>query len=381
MERARTSSLDEELRIRLEGADEVLARGVRDLDDVCRRLRAGHEKLERDDVLALKGVLNGLPALDEAEAKADRLEGAGALAQDARRAKDALWQQAKATLTALGKPVDGGLAESLRRLVSALRYLGRPPGPKERTLFEGTLERPWLTSAFLGLQLLLVLLAMSWPIPALALAGTAFVLWLRRSRTRWSLLPDRLQLRAPRQPLLDVQYEAITSVSAGASSVEVRAPELVLELPTRNPTGLAQLLRSMVAHLGSASPHPGPSAVMTVELSTEGRGTALFTPQGVFVVLRAQEDDLVAQVLPGADRATVVDALEVLRHLPPEVLARRLVALPGAWWPGDVVRRDTARLASRTFQRGEQVLHATGLKPERLGYLEDLDDLTRGWGR
>ncbi|MEW5743692.1 MAG: hypothetical protein AB1938_32570 [Myxococcota bacterium] len=384
MEGAQTSSLDEDLRIRLEGAGEVLEQGVRRLDGLARRLQVGAEKLERDDVDEVRAVLASLPVLDEAVERAERLEAARPLAQDARRAKEQVGQLARACLGQLGKSGDdAGLAETLRRLANALQYVGRPAGPMERALFEGTLDRPWMAFGFLVAQLALVLLALSWPLPAILFMVTGFVLWLRRTRTHWSLLPDRLQLRTSGRPLMDVQYEAISAVTTNDTEVVVHAPDLVLALPTRNPEGLARLLRSMRENMGSASARPRPSAVFPIHLGAGDRGAALFTPEGVYVVREAEERSLVAQVLPGAEGAKAEDALDLLRHLPPEVLAQRLRGLPGTWWPADEVRAVDAanRLVSRTFQRAEEVLRVVPSTIEGRGSLVELDALTAAWPR
>lgn len=155
----------------------------------------------------------------------------------------------------------------------------------------------------------------------------------------------------------------------------------MLKLPTRNPAGLARLLRSMRENMGSASSQPQPGSILPVVLDGDARGTALFTPQGVLLVKTSEAQALVSSLLPGADAAKVEDALELLRHLPPEVRAERLRTLQGTWWPSDevVAVEGPNTLVSRTFQRGEQVLRVI---PSNLGaepVLGALDEITRGW--
>lgn len=384
MERTETSSLDADLRIRLEGAGEVLEKTVPRLDEVTRRLAGGPALLDRDDLLELRTVLAELPSLDEALEKADRLEPARALAQDARRAREALWNQARATLEALNRSTgDAGLAETLRALIRALKYVGRAAGPRERVLFSGTLSGPWLPFAMLALLGVSALAAMHWPIPALLFGLATWLLWTRSGRTSWRMLPDRLQLEAPHAPLLDVQYEDITGVTAGPSEVEVHAEDLVLKLPTRNPEALARLLRSMHDTMGSAAATPQPSAIVPVALGDGERGTAVFTAQGAFVVLDRDERSALAQLFPGAEGTKIEDALDLLAHLPPEVLAQRIKDLPGTWWPVDETRVIETANASlvRVFERDGQTLRVTfGLAAQNDARAQ-LDSVISGWRR
>lgn len=384
MERTGTSSLDAELRIRLEGAGEVLEAAIPRLDELTRRLAGGPRLLDRDDLVELRTVLAELPGLDEALEKAERLEPARALAQDARRAQEALWNQARATLEGLDRSTgDAGLAETLRQLIRALKYLGRAAGPRERVLFTGTPSGPWLPFALFGLLGVSSLAAMHWPIPAVLFGLATWLLWTRSGRTSWRMLPDRLQLEALHAPLLDVQYEDITGVTAGASEVEVHAEDLVLKLPTRNPEALARLLRSMHDTMGSAGATPQPSVIVPVALGDGDRGTAVFTAQGAFVVLESDERTALARLLPGADGTKIEDALDLLRHLPPEVLAQRIKDLPGTWWPADETRVvETANASlTRVFERNGDTLRVTfGLAAQNDAKAQ-LDSVTAGWKR
>lgn len=384
MERTQTSSLDAELRIRLEGGAEVLEAAATRLERLGERLGAGLPALDREDVDELKAALAALPAVDDALEKADRLDGAHALAADVRRARDALVPRIAAALTSLGHPApESGFAAQLRALIAALKYLGRRPGPRERALFEGRGTTGWW--AVLALELL-ALAGVFAGVPQVSLPAGAVVLLVylarRKPRTRWRLMPDRVQLERPGAPLLEVQYEDIQSVSRGAASVELGLGDATLTLPTVRPAALEKLLRSMRQHMGGAKATPGASVVLTGSLE-ERSVRALVVPQGVWLIERGDERTVIDAVLPGRDGASLEDALHALSHLPAVLLARRIEGLPGTWWPADETRVvETANASlTRVFERNGQTLRVTfGLGAQNDAKAQ-LDGVISGWKR
>lgn len=384
MERTQTSSLDAELRIRLEGAGEVLEAAVARIDYVRGRLAAGLPTLDRDDVEALKGVLAALPAVDEALEKADRLDGAHALAADVRRAREALRPQLAAALQQLGHaPPSGGLAEHLRALLAALKYLGRRPGPHERALFAGQGTTGWVP--VIALQLVAFAFSLLGYAAVSIPAGIVLLLVflaMKKPPTRWWLMPDRVLLERPGAPLLEVQYEDIVSLRRTAGNVELAARDASLTLPTIRPAALEKLLRSMMQHMGGARAMPGPSVVLLAALA-ERSVRVLAVPQGVWIVERGDERSVIDAVLPGHGGASLEDALHALSHLPAVLLARRLEGLPGTWWPADEMRVvDTANASLvRVFERNGDTLCVTfGLSAENASR-DELDSVISGWRR
>lgn len=385
MERTGTSSLDADLRIRLEGAGEVLEGAAARLEAARQRLSEGLSNLVRDDVDALKAVLASLPAVDDALAKADRLDGAQVLAAEVRRAREALVPVARAALAQLGRDeVTGGLAEHLRALVAALKHLGRPVGPRELALFEGgsgdAAFRWFLAAEAVAAGLMLVGAAQA----GAPLAALALVAWLmmRGRQQRWRLLPDRLQVERRGAPLIDVQYEDLTGVAAKLGRVLVRAGELELSLSSARPTALEKLLRSLMQHMGGAKATPGASVVLTGSLE-ERSVRALVVPQGVWIIERGDERTVIDAVLPGHDGASLEDALHALAHLPAVLLARRLEGLPGTWWPADETRIvETANASlTRVFERNGQTLRVTFGLAAANASRDELDSVISGWKR
>ncbi|MEW6430134.1 MAG: hypothetical protein AB1730_01390 [Myxococcota bacterium] len=384
MERTETSSLDEALRIRLEGGAEVLEAAVTQLHRLEGRLGAGLAALDREDLGELKAALAALPAVDEALEKADRLDGARALAADVRRARDALVPRIAAALASLGHPApEGGFAAQLRALIAALKYLGRRPGPGERALFEGQgVTGRWPIVAVELLALAGVLAGYAAVAAPLGVAALVVYLAMRKPPARWRLMPDRVQLERPGAPLLEVQYEDIQSVSRTAGAVELGLGDATLTLPTLRPGALEKLLRSMVQHMGGATATPGASAVLAGSL--EDRSVhALVVPQGVWIIERGDERTIIDAVLPGHDGASLEDALRALSHLPAVLLARRLEGLPGTWWPADEARVvETANSSlTRVLERNGQTLRVTfGLSDLRDARVA-LDSVISGWAR
>lgn len=384
MERTGTSSLDAELRIRLEGGAEVLEAAVTRLQRLGERLGAGLPALDREDVGELKAALAALPAVDEALEKADRLDGAHALAADVRRAREALVPRIAAALTSLGHPVpEGGFAAQLRALIAALKYLGRRPGPRERALFEGQgITGRWPVLAVQLLAFAGVLAGYAAVAAPLGVAVLLIYLAMKKPPTRWRLLPDRVQLERPGAPLLEVQYEDIQSLSRTAGSVELGLGDATLTLPTARPGALEKLLRSMMQHMGGAKATPGASVVLAGSLD-ERSVRALVVPQGVWIIERGDERAVIDAVLPGHDGASLEDALHALAHLPAVLLARRLEGLPGTWWPADETRIvETANASlTRVFERNGETLRVTfGLAAQNDAKAQ-LDSVVSGWKR
>lgn len=384
MERTQTSSLDAELRIRLEGAGEVLEAALARLQRLGARLGAGLPALDREDVDELKAALAALPAVDEALEKADRLDGAHALAADVRRARDALVPRIAAALTSLGHPApEGGFAAQLRALIAALKHLGRRPGPRERALFEGRGTTGWW--AVFALEALALAGAIAgFPEVSLPAGGLVLLVYLARKKppTRWRLMPDRVLLERPGAPLLEVQYEDIQSVSRGAASVELGLGDATITLPTVRPGALEKLLRSMTQHMGGAKATPGASAVLAGSLD-ERSIRALVVPQGVWIIERGDERAVIDAVLPGHDDASLEDALRALSHLPAVLLARRLEGLPGTWWPADETRVvETANASlTRVLERHGETLRVTFGLSDQHDAKAPFDSVIADWKR
>jgi len=382
MERLQTSRLDAELRIRLEGAAERLERALAQLESATRALNRPPDALVPDDVAELRLALHGWAAVDEALEHAERHEGAQALVTSVRRAREGLGAEVTKWLELLKLPrEDGGPAEQARRLVKALAHLGRPAGPNERALFETHAALPW-PAFFTSQALALAVATFASGGAGIAVSALGVALFLALSResneVRWRLFADRLQLARPGEPLLDLQYEAITQVTETGGGVTVSTAELSVELPTRGPHGLARLLRSMAATMGAATATPSDHAV--ADVTVDGiRGKALVTATGAYVVRETEFDQLVSAVLPGAEHAHLDQALALLCHLPPPALAQRLAGLPGTWWPSDETARvESPNTLSCTFVREGGGSHVLTVLPP---LPTELDALTRGWRR
>jgi hypothetical protein len=390
MERTRTSSLDADLRIRLEGAAEVLEQAVAQLETATRQLARSPNELVRDDVVDLKAVLAGWAAVDEAIERAQRHEEAAALVARVRQAREALGREVAKWLAMLGLPVEASApAEQLRGLMKGLAYVGRPAGPNERALFEGEDRRPWgyFAAAQAAAAGVMAYLSPAIGLAAAAISGVGFLALTRRpSPVRWTLFPDRLQVDRPASPLIDVQYEAITAVLVDGHRVIVTTADFSLELSSLNANGLARLIRSMGESMGAASPTPGVGVVVPVSFGDRRLGTALFTPSGALVVHETDATAFVNAVLPGAERPTVQSALAMLRHLPAPVLAERLRGLPASWWPADemLVQESANSLGHRTFVREGDPERRLTVFPTELhlsGALREVDTITAGWRR
>jgi hypothetical protein len=185
-----SASVDENLRIRLEGAVERLEDALPLLESLMELL--SRVDLSRDDVATLQECLTRLPRIDEAIDKANRHQGATALTRLLRDRLELAFQAANDRL----RQIDHAEAPSLRAAVSVVLDLVKKQGSAPRA-DERQLARSSSPAVVLPIALGVFVAALaSLAVPSnwsVLLGCLVFFITVRLlAPSRWILLPDRI---------------------------------------------------------------------------------------------------------------------------------------------------------------------------------------------
>jgi hypothetical protein len=292
-----SARIDEGLRIRLEGAIELLEDALPLLDSLTRVLTRAESS--RDDLATLHECALQLPRIEEAIDRAHRHEQAIALTQLIGTRKQSTLVTANERLVLLGQPAAPSLRGAVTQLMDLIKAQGIAPQPGERVLAEST-SPPWLTGLVLGGVLALVI--SNWLGAALGAVFGAVVciaMLFGRAPSPWVLLANRIYF-PPRWPRLARQLSpsAIEGLAVERIGVIARVGNEVVKLQATEPEALVatlHLLRSPWL-AGLESPARASVAVDAMDDASKGAGRALIAVEGVLFV-------------PHERRALVVKAL------------------------------------------------------------------------
>lgn len=337
-----SASVDEGLRIRLEGSIELLEDALPLLDSL-RYLLARAEN-SRDDVATLHECVNQLPRIDEAIDKANRHETAHGLTQAVGARREQALIAANERLVTLGQPEAPSLRAAVSAILELLKRQGVPPRVGEVHLMESP-GANWVLALLVGSVVASVFFLFDWPIVGAGFGAMSCILalYFRGTEAPWILLPDRLFLPASWPRLSrELAPGSIQSVRVDARGVTLALEQEALHLRSQAPKELASKLRLLSSPWLSALQSPARAFVVldAVDDSTQQKGRALVSREGVLFVPRERRALLISALTPhqlptaddrrraAADRAPSRGPVGCARRAPREV-SRREVALCG----------------------------------------------------
>ena len=349
-----SSSIDEGLRIRLEGTIELLEDALPLLDSLT--FLMGRDEPSHDDLETLQECINQLPRIAEAIDVANRHEQAIALTLAVGQRVNTAFAEANRRLVQLGQESAPSLRAAVQAVLAQMRRQGTLPQPGERRLMESAgVAWGWVlflsglvtATAFFNLE----------TFAAVALGAFAGILSLLLIPSYpWVLLPGRLHIPARRGALAhDILPSAMEELSIEGDTVFAKSGNQALALRTSAPVKLLSLLCLLkspsLAGLQSAARD---SVVLdAVDEETKERGRALVTTEGVLFVPASSTHRLVTALVETLLPAepTLDEVLLLLAHLPTErwsaVSAHLGLAADARWFPkgGTVVEKsDNASL-------------------------------------
>ena len=314
-----SSSIDEDLRIRLEGTIELLEDALPLLDSLMYLL--ARVESSPDDVATLKECVNQLPRIDEAIDRANKYEQAVELTQAVGQRKKTAHYAANDRLRSLGH----GEAPSLRAAAIAVLDLvsrqGTAPRPGEVPLLESA-GPPWVGALFFGaMNAAVVSWGYSPKFGAVYGALTCILMLYARAPTRWMLFADRLYFPTAWPKLgREILPSAIQGLSIQESKVHVQLQGDTVKVQTDSPAKLVSLLRMLKTPWlqGLKSP-PGWSLIVdAINQETKVGGRALVSNEGVLFVPAMRAEAAVKAVcseeLTGP--MSLDEVLKLIAHLP-----------------------------------------------------------------
>ncbi len=332
-----SSSIDAELRIRLEGQIELLEDALPLFDSVL--LALGRKAWTEDDRVTVRECVLQLPRIEEAVERATQHAQATRLTRALGEKRREIEIVAKARLGEVGAMAP----PSLRGMLSAILELNRrqavAPESGEQRLMRG--PGP---SAFSVLGLCAVALA-PWAVSQaawwLVLPVPALVWGLRWPR--WALLADRLHLPAGRgQAARDVMPSELVGVELmGRSGLRLVVAGETIEVPCAEPERLESYLRLLGGTwLRGLEAREQPHVVLEAEaVESRERGLALLTGAGVMFVPKDRGELAVRALVDGKLRVVpeLREVLALVARLPEQRLrdlAVRLGERADAVWLG-----------------------------------------------
>ena len=333
-----SASIDEGLRIRLEGSIELLEDALPLLDSLMDLLARAEAEL--DDLATLQECVLQLPRIDEAIDKASRHEAAGSLTQAVGQRKKAALLAANARLETLGHAEVPSLRGAVSAVLDLVKRQGTAPRPG---------ERPWAIAKGAPALLSLVLgIFVSWAGYALFDSAWAVILGVLAfgaalytlTPSPWVLLADRLYFPAqpPKLPR-EVSTQSIQGVTVDGDKVVLLLPgPETLELHSSAPGPLASLLLLMKGPWLSGLQSPANWSTTLDAVGENGEsGRALLSSEGVLFVPKSGEALVLAALTPEklAAPPSLEDVLQLIAHLPMgrwEALGDHLMKSTDAIW-------------------------------------------------
>ncbi len=313
-----SSSIDEDLRIRLEGSIELLEDALPLLDSLMYLLA---RVSSRDDVATLKECVNQLPRIDEAIDKANQHQQAMALTRAVGERKRTAHSAANDRLRSLGH----GEAPSLRAAAIAVLDLvsrqGTAPRPGEVPLMESA-GAPWLAALVTGAANAgFVTWAIGPTIGGVVGAVVCVLMLYAGAPSRWMLFADRLYFPEVWPKLgREVLFSAIQRLSVKGSRVSVQLQSETLELQPDSAERLVSVLRMLKSPLlsGLESPADWSVIVDAVDQETRAAGRALVSAEGVLFVpsIRGELAVKASCVEPLRAPISLDELLGLIAHLP-----------------------------------------------------------------
>ena len=376
-----SSSIDEDLRVRMEGAIELVEDALPLLDSVMYLL--ARTDASPDDVATLQVCLTQLPRIEEALAKLDRHPDAAPLARALSERRHAAQIAANERLAALGHPAPPTLRAAISTLLDLLRRRGIAPLPSERVLMK-SLRPPWgmvafmccacATPTFFGGHLL-------WSL-ALGLFQGVLWTWVAVRRRKWLLLADRLYFPASWPGLSrELSPGSIRQLTFEGELVTARLANETLALWSSAPKELVSTLHLLRGVWLSGLRSPAPPFVLVDATDERGNeaGRALISRQGLLFVATTRRALLVKALTREAlpTEPSLDQVLELIAHLPEgrwaAVCEHLEQSADASWFPrgglslesepqrlGVTVRCDE-RAVSVTFSRDEKRFEAEAL--------------------
>lgn len=333
-----SASIDEGLRIRLEGAIELLEDALPLLDSLmylCARVETS-----RDDVATLQECVTQLPRIDEAIDKANRHEAAGTLTHALGQRKQAALLAANTRLHALGHDEAPSLRAGLTALLDLLRRQGTAPRPGEKQWAVAS-GAPTLLSLVVGILvtwLTYALIDSAWCVLFGAFASVVALYLLAPSP--WVLLADRIYFPAqPPRLAREIPTRSIEGVTVDGDKVIAQLPGEKVELHSSSAAAVASLLQLMKGPWLAGLQSPASWSVLLDAVSevTRESGRALLSAEGVLFIPKAREPLVLAALSAEklASPPSLDDLLQLIAHLPPgrwDALGEHLAKSADAVW-------------------------------------------------
>lgn len=376
-----SSSIDEDLRVRMEGAIELVEDALPLLDSLMYLL--ARADASRDDVATLQECLIQLPRIDKAIERLERHPRAAELVRALGERKHAAQIAVNERLAALGQPAPASFPAAISTLLDLLRRQGIAPMLAERVLMKSH-PAPWRLALliFCGASAPLVILG-NHPLFGLlygVLLAGSWVWWRRRKP--WMLMADRLFFPSswPKLPR-ELSPESIRHLSFEGEMVTAKLANETLKLLSSTPKELVSVLHLLrgVWLSGLRSPARPFVLVDGIEQGGNEAGRALISAEGLLFVATSRRALLVKaltrEALPTAPSLDQV--LELIAHLPEgrwAAMGEHLEQSADAcWFPrgglsleGEPQRlgatlRHRERVVRVTFSRDEKRLEAEAL--------------------
>lgn len=327
-----SSSIDEGLRIRLEGAVEQLEDSLQLLASLTALM--GRDEAEADDVGTLRECVNQLPRLREAMSRAKQHVQAAALTREVQARWAAAHDEANHRLRRLGQQEAPSLESAVAAVLELVRKQGKPPRPGERVLMTSP-GASWGLALAVGGGVAVASSMLGPAAPLLGAVACLVTLFAKASRP-WVLLPDRLHLQSRRgEPSRDLFPPSFGLITPQGSTVLLQAEGEVLELGSDSPRELVSLLWLLKSPLlGWLRASASWSTVLDgVDDQTSEPGRALLAAEGVFFV-PASRSGLLLRTL-GVEGSSLDEVLKLMAHLPEEgwpAAAEKLRTAADARW-------------------------------------------------
>ncbi len=315
-----SASIDEGLRVRLEGEIELLEDALPLLDSL--RYLLARVETSKDDVATLHECINQLPRIDEAIDHANKHEQAHGLTAAVGARKQQALIAANERLVTLGRHEEPSLRAAVTSILELVKGQGVAPQAGEVKLMESE-GPPWMVALLSAAGMTSLFFLFDWPLVGAILGALFFItiLYARSADRSWVLLPDRLFLPA-RWPRLsrEISSGEIQSVSVDSRTVTVALKQEKLELRSTEPEELAMKLRLLASVWlqGLQSPASAFEIVDAVDDSSQAKGRALITKEGVLFVPSERSALCVKAITPAKmpKEPRLDEVLGLIAHLP-----------------------------------------------------------------